>query len=426
MLTAGKPSRIQQIMEEMEQEFQALQQKLSLAQCDQRDLFFAHILGGEYFASEQELLAVGRSIGVEFSNASYIVLMAKVESWGELFQQGGMDQKDLNFILRNTLENGFSGKTNAADVQGKMVAIINLEQMPEIGFRGIIQDTSHMLEVLETEFGITITVAFSRVYDSLLQLPQAMRDVNLIFEYLQLMGEDRPITTYDELRHPHMTRSNTSFIDLETRLLGCIRAADFAGMRLVMHELIGNEFGESKPTVDTFRFRIYGVVNTLLYLMNDIRSVVGDEIIAEIDPGPRLTSAETLDEIVNVMDDIILRLEQHTNQKYQPTVPAWVHKVYEYVEENFRDPNVTVSSIADQFSLTPTYCSKVFREYYNLRLFDCIQLKRLNAAKTLLPTEMNLKDIADIVGFSNALTMSRAFKRYEGVAPNKIREQLKK
>ncbi len=126
------------------------------------------------------------------------------------------------------------------------------------------------------------------------------------------------------------------------------------------------------------------------------------------------------------MDDIITKLEQHTNRKYQPAVPAWIHKVYDYVAENFRDPDVTVPSIADRFSLTPIYCSKVFREYYNFHLFDCIQLKRLNAAKDLMTTEMSLKEIADAVGFSNALTMSRAFKRYEGAAPNKIREQLKK
>ena len=43
-----------------------------------------------------------------------------------------------------------------------------------------------------------------------------------------------------------------------------------------------------------------------------------------------------------------------------------------------------------------------------------------------MKTDMSLKDIAEAVGFSNALTMSRAFKRYEGTAPNKIREQLRK
>lgn len=418
--------QLQMLLSEREQELSALRQVLLIAQCDQRDLFFAHLLGGEHFYTEQELLDAGSRVGVDFPYHNFMVLSAKPEAWGDLFREGGMDRRDLNFILRNTLENGFPGKTHAADVQGRMVAILNLEALPEMGFRGLVQDARHLLEVLESEFGITVTFAISRIYHSPLELPHAMGDVNLIFEYLQLMGEDTPITTYEELRHPNMPNSSTSFLDLETRLLGCIRAADFSGMRLVMHELINNEFGETRPTVDTFRFRIYGVVNTLLYLLNDIRSVVGHELVNELDPGPRLTSAGTLDEIVTVMDDIMTALEQHTNQKRQPTIPTWVHKVHDYVDENFRDPDVTVSSIADRFSMTPTYCSKVYREQYSIRLFDYIQLKRLEAAKELMKTEMSLRDIAEAVGFSNALTMSRAFKRYEGAAPNKIRDQIRK
>ena len=408
-----------------EDQMESLKKELLLARCDQRDLFFARVLGGAYFSSAGDLLECGRTVDVEFPYEHFIVVAAKPETWGELFRDGRMDRRDLNFILRNTMQDGFSGKTNAADVQGRMIAIVNLEHSPESGLHGIVREARHMLEVLEAEFGLTVTVAISRVYHSPMELPAAMSDVNHIFDYLQLIGEDTPITTYDELRHPNISASSTSFLDMETRLLGCTRAADFSGMRMVMHELIDNEFGVTRPTVDTFRFRVYGVVNTLLYLLNDIRSVVGGELIDRLDPGPRLTEAKTLEEIVTVMDDIMLALEAHTSQKHQPSVPAWVHKVHDYISENFRNPDVTVSFIADQFSITPTYCSKIYREHYNIRLFDEIQLLRLEAAKGLMPTEMSLKEIAEEVGFSNALTMSRAFKRYEGVAPNKIRENMK-
>ena len=406
-------------------ELQALKQELLIARCDQRDLFFAHILGGAHFSTKEELLEQGRVVDVLFPYGTFILIAARPENWGEMYLDGSLSRRDLNFILRNSMQEGFPGKTNAAEVQGKMVAIVNLEQLPSLGLRGIVQDARHMLEVLEAEFGITVTIAVSRVYHSPLDLPKAMADVDHIFDYLQLMGEDSLITTYDELRHPNMLSSKMSFLDLETRLLGCARSADFTGMRKVMHELINNEFGETKPTVDTFRFRIYGVVNTLLYLMNDVRNVVGHDVINQIDPGPRLTSAQTLEEIVSTMDDIMLALEQHTSQKRSPSVPSWVHKVHDYVLENFRDPDVTVSSIADKFGLTATYCSKVYREQYNIRLFDFIQLQRLEEAKRLMHTEKSLKDIADEVGFSNALTMSRAFKRYEGAAPNRIRDQLR-
>ena len=65
------------------------------------------------------------------------------------------------------------------------------------------------------------------------------------------------------------------------------------------------------------------------------------------------------------------------------------------------------------------------REQYNIRLFDFIQLKRLEMAKVLMETSKSLKEIAQESGFGSALTMSRAFKRYEGTTPNHIRERIR-
>lgn len=387
-----------------------------------RDLFFTRLLTGGYYTSMEELNEAAGEVAVEFPYGTFLAVTARLETWGELFREGHMDRKDMNFILRNVMQNSFPGKTEAAEVGGVMVAIVNMERLPETGLRGLVQDARHGLEVLESEFGLTVTVAISRVYHSALELSQAFQDTRHVLEYRQLMGEDYPITTYEELTHRHISQSSTTFFDLEMRLLGCVRATDFAGMRMVLHELISNEFGDTRPTVDTFRFRVYGVVNTLLYLMNDIRAVVGNDLVEDLDPGPRLTSAETLADIVQVMDEILDGLEVKAARKRQPTPPAWVGEVRDFVLERFRDPDLTVSYTADRFGMTPTYCSKVFREQYGVRLFDFIQLRRLEAAKGLMPSSMSLKEIAEAVGFSSALTMSRAFKRYEGVAPSSFRE----
>ena len=415
--TAALEAEKEQLLTRQEE----LERENQIQRTAMRDLYFTRVVTGGYFQTLEDLVADGKAVGVEFPYDTFLVVTARLETWGDLFREGKMDRKDLNFILRNVLQDSFPGRTEAADVSGTMVAVLNMERLPETGVRGLVQDTRHALEVLESEFGLTITVAISRVYHSPMDLDQAFLDTRHVLEYRQLMGEDYPITTYEELTHRYIQQSNTSFLDLEMRLLGCVRSSDFAGMRMVLHELISNEFGETKPTVDTFRFRIYGVVNTLLYLMNDIRAAAGNELVDHLDVGPRLTSAKTLADIVREMDDILDALEEESSRKRQPTPPAWVGEVRDFVCEHFRDPDLTVSYTADKFGMTPTYCSKVFREQYGLRLFDFIQLQRLEAAKELMSSSMSLKDIAEAVGFSSALTMSRAFKRYEGAAPSSFR-----
>ncbi len=199
-----------------------------------------------------------------------------------------------------------------------------------------------------------------------------------------------------------------------------MQSRDFPQLQMVLHELIDNEFGLSKPTVDTFRFRIYGVVNLLLNLMNDLRNVVGNEIIDTLDVGPRLTAAVTVADIVSEMDAILDELIRQTNESV-PAAPGWTAQVRQYIRAHYQDPDTTVASVADHFQLTPTYCSKVYREVYGVRLLEEIQRLRLDEAKRLLQGKDSIRTIAEKSGFPSPLTMSRAFKRYEAALPSSFR-----
>ena len=301
-----------------------------------------------------------------------------------------------------------------------MTAIVNLPQLPESGLRGIVQDANHILEVLEAEFDISATIAASRVYYNPLELSKGYQDARHVLEYQQLMGEDAPVTAYQQLTHPYLTPPASSYFGTEQKLLRCMQAKDFPQLQMVLHTLIDNEFGVSKPTVDTFRFRIYGVVNLLLNLMNDLRAVVGDKVINSLNVGPRLTAAVTVADIVTEMDAILDELIRQT-QQISPAAPAWTVQVRQYVHAHYKDPDTTVASIADHFQLTPTYCSKVYREVYGVRLLEEIQRLRLDEAKRLLQGKDSIRTIAEKSGFPSPLTMSRAFKRYESALPSSFR-----
>ena len=406
---------------DMQSRLRQLEQQLLEAQCAQRDLFFVNALTGGVYEREEEMRAAAQAVDIFFPNDIFLVITAKKEHWGTLYQLGQSDQREQHFLLRNALENGFPGKCYAANVHGEMTAILNLSAMPDSGMRGIVQDANHILEVLDAEFGIELTIAISREYHNVMELPQAYQDTLHILEYQQLMGEDAPVTDYEALTHVHIRHSETSYLDLEQKLLSSVRCGDFTELQMALHELISNEFGVTRPTVDTFRFRVYGVVNTLLYLMHDIQSVVGHDVIQELEVGPRLTSAVTVQDIVREMDDILDNLIQRVGPQGAAAPPAWVEQARSYVRKHFRNPDVTVASVADWLHLTPTYCSKVYREVYGVRLLDEIQLLRLEEAKKLLRGSGNLSTIAEAAGFPSALTMSRAFKRHEGVLPSSYR-----
>ena len=390
-----------------------------------RDLFFVNILMPGVYESPAAILTEAQQVNIQFPYELFLVLIAKKEHWGEAYASGEADAKEQHFILRNALENGFPGLCFAANVHGEMTAILNLPALPETGVRGIVQDASHILEVLDAEFGISVTMSISRVYHSLLELPLAYLDCQHIMEYQQLLGEDIPVVEYESLTHMHIPQPESSYLDLELQILTAAKSQDFSGLQIALHKLISNEFGTGKPTVDTVRFRVYGFVNTLLSLMNEIRPIVGEQFIETLDVGPRLTEALSLPDIVQEMDDILDALIQRIDQQRSTAPPLWAKQARQYIRDNFRDPDLTVTSVADWLQLTPTYCSKVYREVYGVRLLDEIQQLRLEEAKRLMVLEPTLAIIAEKSGFPSALTMSRAFKRYVGVSPGMYRDQLR-
>lgn len=206
---------------------QDLESTLESARCAQRDLFFVNLLSGGVYETEREVLAAAEEVNVQFPHGIFLVLIAKKESWGALYDSGEADQREYHFILRNALENGFPGLTQAANVLGEMTAILNLPQLPETGLRGIVQDANHILEVLEAEFDISATIAVSRIYHQLLELPAGYQDARHVLEYQQLMNEDEPVTAYQQLTHPYLTPPSKSYFSTEQNPCAACRARIF-------------------------------------------------------------------------------------------------------------------------------------------------------------------------------------------------------
>ena len=67
--------------------------------------------------------------------------------------------------------------------------------------------------------------------------------------------------------------------------------------------------------------------------------------------------------------------------------------------------------------INPVYLSRMLKKYRNLRPLEYIHQKRIALAKTLLSQGVTVKDTLGKVGYSSALTMNRAFRRFEDTTP---------
>ncbi|GGG17496.1 helix-turn-helix transcriptional regulator [Paenibacillus aceti] len=93
-----------------------------------------------------------------------------------------------------------------------------------------------------------------------------------------------------------------------------------------------------------------------------------------------------------------------------------------YVAENYRDYNLSLSTVAEQLSLTPSYVTRYFKNKNGLPLMQYVSKIRIERAKELLETTtLSIKEIVEQIGFVDENNFSRAFRKREGISPSKYR-----
>lgn len=101
---------------------------------------------------------------------------------------------------------------------------------------------------------------------------------------------------------------------------------------------------------------------------------------------------------------------------------ATFDKVMAYIDLHYEDPQLSVSSLCDQFSISSSYLLKLFKRHGQSGVLDVIHQHRIDAAKRLLhTTDLSIAKIAEQIGYTSALALNRAFKRTEGVTPGSYR-----
>ena len=93
-----------------------------------------------------------------------------------------------------------------------------------------------------------------------------------------------------------------------------------------------------------------------------------------------------------------------------------------YVEENFRDQDLSAARIATSFGVSRAAVSRAFAAHCEGGFLGLLHDLRINEAEGLLrDTDLPLAEVASRVGYGTVLTMTRAFKRYRGTTPGAYR-----
>lgn len=254
------------------------------------------------------------------------------------------------------------------------------------------------------------------------------------FRYEQLVEQLRYLLFLGKLpyfarRQPARQDANPQYADsdamtlLAGRMAGAIGRRQAREMAALEEETLDRLFSGGADSFQPVYFRLYVYLCAMLKSL-ETRNIVDRRFTGRRDFFTGLTGAPSYHEFCSRFHELILSVLRHYDNGQAPsTLAARLQQARDYCDRHFREPELTVSALAEQFGMVQPQLSGAFKRQFGVNPLAYLSSLRLEAAKELLrTTALTQQEIARQCGFANVTTMQRLFTRVEHCTPGRYRQ----
>lgn len=135
--------------------------------------------------------------------------------------------------------------------------------------------------------------------------------------------------------------------------------------------------------------------------------------------------AATSEELLNSLFDILFQYIRPTPANAKVDSPEFADSIEKYMKAHLSE-NLSLKNVSREFGISQTYIGKLIRKYRDDSFSHYLTKIRMEKATGLMREnpEMYIKDIAEMVGYSDQLYFSRIFRSYMGMCPSDYMEGI--
>ncbi len=113
---------------------------------------------------------------------------------------------------------------------------------------------------------------------------------------------------------------------------------------------------------------------------------------------------------------------RYTNDQSYNSIEQKMYEVSSYIHTHFNE-DISLNSLSDQFFVSPSYLSRVFKQVTGFNLSNYIQLTRIkNAQYRLVSSNDKISVISEECGFASFSQFNRIFNKVTGTSPRQYRQ----
>lgn len=203
--------------------------------------------------------------------------------------------------------------------------------------------------------------------------------------------------------------------EISTKLIHFITTGNKSQVLELFNLIHQENIEERSLPINILKFLLSDIRNTLLKARFALPSSIPAETIQNLDERfNQHVTFKLCEKIAMTLCDLFTVETEDTNL---------IATIEKYIVSNYMDPSMGLNKISDEFQISESYFSHMFKEKTGVNFSTYLENIRMNeATKLIKETNISLNELYISVGYNNANTFRRAFKKTYGVTPSSMRE----
>ncbi|SDD50403.1 Cache domain-containing protein [Paenibacillus sp. UNCCL117] len=363
-------------------------------------------------------------VGVRLFPERYLVCTAEVSKEGEAMTP--RDETLYTFAFCNVAEELINSECAGAaiDLGGGRAAVIFsfAEGDAEQNHLRTLAILEMILDVMKKQFHLNVTVGVGRSCKDVLHIPVSYDESRKALHYKMVFGH-HSVISIEDLQSPD-SQDYYRLNRMVEPIMEALKSADPEKLRRSLGELYQAAVESNLPP-DLLRQLSFDMIMKSLQAAGAI-GVEPDESVGALDSiYEKISRCENWKEaeklVWSVLEELAAKIDEKRSHRGKNET---VERMLTYIQEHYHESDLSLDRLAEQFHLTPTYISKLFKEYTEHNFIDHLIDTRIDASKSLLlDKERKVNEISEAVGYTNTRSFLRTFKKYTGMTPTEYRDR---
>lgn len=274
--------------------------------------------------------------------------------------------------------------------------------------------------LIQRELNSSVTIGIGRSYPRPENIHNSYLEAIEALNYKLLVGKGQ-IISYNDLNLGPRETSPANYQNTEFAFY--IKAGCGEKALTWLDSFFAEISSDPNITVDSLRAKTFMILAVIINTIDGLGLRMGDILKDDLQLYDRIFKSDTLPEMKKYLADLITSLTTVVKSLHDKKENNITKEVRDYLINNLADETLSLTNVAKEFYLNPSYLSRIFKQATGTTFIEYLTKIRMETAiKLLRETNQKAYQIGEAVGIPDPHYFGVCFKKYTGMSINEFRK----